>query len=387
MRAGKEPAAGPVRLALAGFVSLAVAMGIGRFVYTPILPDMMAALGLTRSQAGLIASSNFVGYLAGALLATLPMPIRRTTVAVAALAASALTTVAMALPSGLVAFLAIRFAGGVASAFVLVFASALVLEGLREARRPGLAALHFAGVGLGIATSAAVVAAISAWGGSWREEWLVTGVVSLVATALVAVLMPRRATPPTPPASAAGGVGAAPIVVAYGLFGFGYVITATFIVAIIRDAPAIARFEPWIWTLVGLSAVPSVALWSRLGGIVGPARAFALACLVEAVGVVASVATVSIGAIALAATLLGVTFVAITALGLQVARDLTSGDQRRMVAVMTAAFGLGQIVGPLYAGILYDRLGSFAPASLTAAAALVVAALLALRLTGSAKRA
>ena len=53
-----------------GLIALAAAMGIGRFVYTLILPFMVESLELTKAEAGVIASSNFFGYLLGALLAT-----------------------------------------------------------------------------------------------------------------------------------------------------------------------------------------------------------------------------------------------------------------------------------------------------------------------------
>jgi MFS family permease len=377
----------PLTLAFAGFLSLAVAMGIGRFVYTPILPDMVASAGLSTSEAGLIASANFAGYLLGAVLATLPLPGTRAAWALGALAASAATTLAMAFAGTLPAFLAIRFAGGMASAFVLVFASALVLEGLRATGRTGLGALHFAGVGMGIATSALVVAGVSRAGGSWQQEWLAAGLVAIAATIIVAVLAPRAVEAPGRAGQQSGRVGAMPVVIAYGLFGFGYVITATFLVAIVREQAALAPFEPWVWALVGLSAVPSVAVWNLVASSIGVGRAFALACILEAVGVSASVLWLTAAGAGLAAILLGATFVGITSLGLQVARDHTEADPRRMVAVMTVAFSIGQIIGPLYAGALHDLFGSFVPSTLSAAAALILAGLLPLRLTVLAKRA
>src|SRR5262249_8605598 len=144
-------------LAVGGMVAMAAAIGVGRFVYTPILPLMVDDLGMTKGTAGLLASANFVGYLAGALFAaTRAVRGSRRGWRLAGLIASALTTAAMALTSSTGAFLLLRFAGGVASAFGLVFASALVLDGLAEAGRSELAAVHFAGVGVGVVVSAAL---------------------------------------------------------------------------------------------------------------------------------------------------------------------------------------------------------------------------------------
>ncbi len=370
----------PLPLVLGGIIALAAAIGIGRFVYTPILPPMEEGLGLTKSQAGFIASANFLGYLLGALAASTPrLPGSRRTWLVGTLAVSALTTAAMGLTGAMPLFLLLRFVGGVASAFVLVFASALVLDRLIAAGRGDLAGLLFAGVGLGIAISAALVSGLLYAGGDWRDLWLASGGLALAAVVAVFALVPDRGAD-----GQAGEAGKASgnqralvsLIVAYGLFGFGYVITATFLVAIVRDAPEIRPLEPLIWIVVGLAGVPSVIFWSKVGARIGIPQAFVVACLVEAVGVAASVLWISAAGVILAGILLGGTFMGITALGLIEARRLTSGDPRRILALMTAAFGLGQIVGPSFAGVLFDISGSFLLPSMAAAGALLVAALL-----------
>jgi len=369
---------GPLPLALGGLAALAAAMGIGRFALTPILPFMSEALGLSAAEAGLLASSNFAGYLAGALFAVLPLAGRRRAWLLAGLAASALTTGLMAATGSYALLLALRFAGGFASALVLVFASTLVLERLAQAGRPGLSALHFAGVGIGIALAALLVGGLAQAG--WRAQWLACGLASALALLVAALTIEGDGPPPARTAAAADGKpsGAlALLVAAYGLVGFGYVVTATFITTIMRADPGLSPFEPAVWLVVGLAAAPSVALWNAVARRTGATRAFALAAAVEALGVAASVAPFGAAPLFAAAILLGGTFVGLTALGLVAARHLAPADPRRALALMTAAFGTGQIVGPAFAGLVAEATGAFTLPTLAAAAALALSAALA----------
>jgi MFS family permease len=366
-------------VAFGGMLALAAGIGIGRFVYTPILPDMAAALGLSKSATGLIASANFLGYLTGALLAAQPrLPGGRRTWFLGGLAASAVTTSAMALRTGMAAFLLLRFAGGVASAFVLVLGSALVLDRLAAVRRPGWAALHFAGVGVGIAVSAVLVSSLQAGGASWQELWIASGVLSVIAVPLVLWLVPETAAgrharltvivrAPLPR-------GLRALTFCHGLFGFGYVVTATFLVAVVRGSPQARVLEPVVWLAVGLAAAPSTALWGWIASRSGPFRTYGIACLVEAFGVAAGGVWTSPAGALVAAVLLGGTFMGITALGFAAARSLGPRQERRSFAVITAGFGLGQIAGPTVAGALLDSTHSFAAPSLLAAAAVATAA-------------
>jgi predicted MFS family arabinose efflux permease len=379
-----ESSGSPIALAIGGLVALAAAIGIGRFVYTPILPVMAEALNLSKSNAGLIASANLLGYLIGALLAATPrLPGSRRTWLLGSLGISALTTGAMSLTSSLAVFMTLRFAGGAASAFVLVLSSALVLEQLAIAGKSRLSSIHFAGVGVGIAVSAVIVSSLLATGADWRTLWSAVGLLALAAVGIVAWLVPaRHPTPILPPQSAhqPRPRGLASLITAYGLFGFGYVITATFLVAIVRGSPQLRPVEPLIWLVVGLTAAPSVTLWSRAATRFGIPRLFSIACVTEAIGVAASVLWPSTAGALFAAALLGGTFMGLTALGLAGARQLVPQNPRPVLAQMTAAFGLGQIIGPVLAGYLSDLTGGFALPSLLAAAALMTAAAITSRL-------
>jgi len=365
-------------IALGGLIALAAGMGIGRFVYTPVLPFMEAALGLTKPQAGIIASVNFLGYLLGALAAAWSaLPGRRRGWLLGALGASAVTTGAMGLTTSMAIFLSLRFVGGAASAFVLVFASALVLDRLAASGRPGLSAVHFAGVGVGVAVSAVIVSGLSAGGADWQAQWIVSGAVALVAFVAVVWLVPSE-TEAQRPVTAAQSSGfdrrLISLIVAYGLFGFGYVITATFVSTMVRTVPDLQSIEPVVWLVFGLAAIPSIALWTWIGRLWGNDRSFALACIVEGIGVALSVLTTNAVVVLLGAALLGGTFMGITALSFIYARDLTAGDPRRSLALMTAAFGLGQMIGPTFAGVTYGFGDSFLLPSLVASTALLVAA-------------
>jgi predicted MFS family arabinose efflux permease len=380
----------PAALALGGAVALASAMGIGRFAYTPILPEMVAALHLNASEAGLIASANFAGYLIGALVAAASFfaPRRRGWM-LGALLVSALTTGAMAATSSLFLFVLLRFLGGFASAFALVFTSSLVLDRLSTAGRADMAGHQFAGVGAGITISAVLVAQLAAHHVAWQWQWVATGALSLLAVFAVAALIPaRRDGGGVTTANGQGGIGSplAALILAYGLFGFGYVITATFLVQLVRTSAAIASLEPFIWAIVGLASIPSVRFWAAMGRRFGLGRGYALACLVEAAGVLSSVLwNAPMGAI-LAAILLGGTFVGITVLGLVGARRLAAGAASRIIGLMTASFGLGQIIGPIFAGWVHDLTGSFLLPSVAAAATLVLAAALVWRFSAAALR-
>ena len=381
-----QPSAGteirPVALAAGGAIALIVAMGIGRFVYTPILPFMEADLGLSKSDGGLIASANYLGYLVGALAAAwikLPGGVRRWFLS--AIGLSILTTAAMGFTTSMAAFLLIRFLSGVASAFVLVLSSTVVLARLTDAGRQSLFSVQFAGVGMGISVSAIVVAQMASHGAEWPAFWLASGVIGVIG--LIAVVVLVNSDPPIPVEVVQSSKNGSSdlsrdmwsLIISYGLFGFGYVILATFISAMVRDTPEISWLESGIWLTVGVAAIPAVAFWLWVAERWGTGFSYAAQGFTQAIGTLiatfATASTVIIGAITLGATIVG-----LTAVGLIHARTLTDRDPRYVLGVMTGAFGIGQIVGPIFAGIVSDYTGTLTLPLFGAAAALLGCAVL-----------
>ena len=384
---GGDAAAPAARtVALAGMLLLAAAMGVGRFAYTPLLPPLRSALDWSLAQAGDVASANFLGYLLGALLAaTCAQRPSRGAWLLAGMAGSALTTALGAVTDSFSAWLLLRLLAGVASAFCLVLGTATVVEQLQQRQRPGLAALHFAGVGVGIVLSIGVIELGRLAGFGVHGQWGLLGAACLLALGTSGWLLQPLPPPAGPVAHAAAGVDeTAPerrrallcLVAAYGLFGFGYVVTATFIVAMARQLDHAALVEPLSWVVVGLLAAPSVWVWQQLARRVGVIHALRFAYAIEAGGVLLAGYGSGTAALLLGGALLGATFMGITALGLAAAREVAGRHPGRVIGWMTAAFGLGQLIGPAVAGRLAELSGGFALPSLLAAALLVVGLLL-----------
>ncbi|WP_209002051.1 YbfB/YjiJ family MFS transporter [Stappia albiluteola] len=363
---------------------MTAAMGIGRFALTPILPFMIEGIPLSPADAGFIASANFLGYLAGAIGASaLPSGGDGRRWFLAGLVLSVITVTAMGLSADPVALAVNRFVGGAASALVLVFSASLIVEPLTRAGRPELSAVLFGGVGCGIILSATIVGILGARGADWRMLWEACGAATFVATLVIWYVLPRResatATPAVARAAASNGSSRWPLIrlnLAYGLFGFGYVITGTFLTTILRGSADLRTLEAPVWALVGLAAAFSLWFWSRVAGRIGHARSFALACLVEAAAVTLTVTSSAPAAFLVAAVMFGGTFVGISGIGLIVMRRISSANPSRAFGVMTAIFGVGQAIGPTVAGIGAELTGSFTLPSLAAAVALTVAAAL-----------
>src|ERR1700744_3464592 len=370
---GKKLEISAAAAASIGLLALASAMGIGRFSLTPILPLMQQDAGLTLTVGGWLATANYIGYLPGALMciAFAPGP------AFAfrwGLVVVGLTTLLMGFSNSPSLWLALRALAGVASAFVLVGTSAWAIPILRHHGKEEWSGHVFSGVGIGIALAGlfGLAAGIDAW--SSCATWIVLGSISVVLAALLWRPLGAQAghvthadeqAPRSLPRSA---IIAA---ICYAAFGYGYIIPATFLPALARGYINDPAMFGLVWPVFGVAAAISTFASAWLGRGLAPRQIWMRAKWVLAAGVLAPALWVNVATLLLSAICVGGTFVVITMAGLKEGMRLGSAPPSPAVGVMTAAFGAGQIVGPLTVSLLGRSAHGFALASIIAVAGLV----------------
>lgn len=394
----------PMAIALAGMVALAVAMGIGRFAFTPLLPMMLHDGLLDLPGASWLASANYFGYLVGAVLCTLQpwlwarlrvLPLFAfVTLVRGGLVATGLLTLAMAWPAP-AAWPVLRFAAGVTSAVVFVYTSGWCMARLARLGVPALSGMIYMGPGAGIVLSGLAASAMTAW--HWRAAagWVLFGLLAWVLAASVWRTLrgsDERLHAGAPAGQAAGptgsGASAPPqgraemawLALAYGLAGFGYIITATFLPVIARTALPGSAWLDMFWPIFGLGVMAGALLVSRLPHG-GDFRLRLIVCYVlQAAGVAASLYRPSLAGFVLGSVLLGLPFTAITFFAMHEVRRLRPAQAASFIGLLTAMYGVGQILGPALVALLLRRLPDaatgFALSLEVAAAALFVGALI-----------
>ncbi len=351
-----EPATQPVAVTcIIAAMALAVAMGIGRFAFTPLLPLMMRDGSLQHGAGAWLAASNYAGYLAGALtVSRLGMPLPA--LLRVSLAGTALSTAAMGAFDGLGAWIVLRCIAGVLSAWTLVGTSAWALQLLAQARRADLSGIVYAGVGLGIALTGVFCIAAARPGVPASQLWLELGGVAGLLVAAPFYFMGRppaafAAYAPSRPASSTAGPYKG-IVICYGVLGFGYILPATFLPALAREVVDNPQLFGLAWPIFGIAAGLSTIATARYFSHANRLRVWAVSHLIMATGVVIPSLWLTPAAIAIAALLVGSTFMTVTMTGMQEARARASGNPTALLGLMTAAFAIGQLAGPLVSGIM-----------------------------------
>ena len=382
MHAPDRPYAHPARLILILSLTPTVGLGIGRFAYALVLPDMRDTLGWSYSAAGFMNTINAVGYLAGALIASKLIQRFGLSAAVRWGTLACVLSLALCAMSG--NFMVLSFARllaglGAAVAFVASGALAATIAQSRPERANFLLSLFYAGPGLGILASGLIAPfVLQAFGpGSW---WIVWWAMTLLS---IAMTIPLLLAPFDAGAGLAGAVSTKiairPLLIyltGYFLFGAGYIAYMTFMIAYVRDGGGGAPAQSAFWCLIGVSAFATPWVWRRVLARNSGGGSTAIIQGVNAIGAALPLFGHSPLLLAISALVFGVAFFAVVGSTTAFVRfNYPPAEWPTAIAVLTIAFGIGQILGPIVTGAITDAFGSLSYALNVSAAMLAVGAM------------
>ena len=338
-----------LRIALSGFIVLVVAMGIGRFAFTPQVPLMIADGQMTLTGAGLVAAMNYLGYLIGAWDA-----MRAHRGVEGRLYAGIYGAVALTLLSAFIdnAWLhgALRLVIGCMSGWALVLTAAWTNERLAHAGKPGLSAAVFAGPGAGIALSGLLAVWIHAKALSATDGWVMYGLLAMVLVAFIARWLPKpgelhRSGVKTEPLQLTPNLKR--LVWSYSLAGYGYILPATFLSQMATHRFPDSVFAQFVWPIFGAASVVGIALSIATRNVGHSYQRLAIVLWLQGAGVLAAWLLPGICGLAVGALLVGGGFLCAVQLSLLYGRELAPEHTRYMAGLLTTGYAIGQLVGPV----------------------------------------
>lgn len=346
-----------VKVLFAGICSLILSMGIARFAYTPMLPVMMQQAHLSHEGGGWLAAINYAGYLTGVFIASwVSDAVTKDRLYRWGMVIAVLSTAMMAVTTDFTVWAISRYIAGLTSAAGLMLGSGLILNWLVRHNHRRELGIHFSGIGLGIALpSAAAIFMLQAlaWDTQW---WILAGLGCLLllpalrwfpaAPSRDEVLNEHPSMQHAPPNAKFMRLFTA----AYFCAGFGYVVTATFIVAIVNEIPALANKGGWVFLVIGLVAAPSCLLWDLIARKVGDVNALMMAGAIEVIGIITPTLGWGLAGAMISAVLYGATAIAIVSLTLTMAGRYYPAQPAKMMGKMTIAYGISQMVAPAITG-------------------------------------
>lgn len=367
-----------LRIALSGFIALIVAMGIGRFAFTPQVPLMIAEQQFTLTGAGLVAALNYLGYLCGAFDA---MRASRHVECRLWLGVwgVVLFTLLSAVVDGVWWHGAVRLMIGWASGWSMVLVAAWTNERLAHFGRPALSAAVFAGPGAGIFISGMLAVAINSLALSAAQAWLVYGVLALVLVGVISINLPRAGDlhrPDTAPEPLVLTPALKRLVWSYSLAGFGYILPATFLSQMAAARFPGSLFAQFVWPIFGGAAVLGIVIGILTRHKLTTQSRLAITLWVQALGVLCAELVPGVSGLVLGALFTGGGFLSVVQLSILHGRELAPHHARYMAGLLTTGYALGQLVGPVLSAVSTALTQRLEPALYVAVVALAIAGLL-----------
>ena len=367
-----------IKVLCAGIFSLVLAVGVARFAYTPLLPLMQQQAGLGVAAAGWLAAINYAGYLSGALIASrISSLVLKDRLYRIGMVLAIVSTLMMGLSTNVVVWALSRYVAGLTSAAAMLLSTGLIMHWLVRHNLRSEMGIHFAGVGLGIAGCAAAVMLFSPWL-DWREQWFAFTALGCV------LLVPALRWLPPPDTSGLTTSGQklqdkppSPLylrvfMAVYFCTGFGYVVSVTFIVAIVNQLPGLDGRGNLAFLAIGVGAAPACIVWDLVARRTGDLNALIVAAVLQIVGILLPVLVPGLWAAMLGSLLFGGTFIGMVSLVLSMAGRYYPSMPAKMMGKMTLSYGVAQIIGPAITGMIGAKFGTYNAGLYVAAGVMVL---------------
>jgi MFS family permease len=354
-----------LRAALIFATSIAVVNGFGRFAYALLLPVMRADLQWDYALSGWLNTANSLGYGLGALAGLWLLTYVRPAVLFAAgLGMTVLTLVFCGFTANVWVMMIWRLVSGIGSAWVFACGGALIAAHYSQDRSPAAIAIYYAGGGLGICLSGLLLLPVlqpansaADFTLSWNTGWILLGVVGFCISIWPAKLALQIGGAKTKLAPAPLSIMPfAPILIAYFLFGAGYIVYLTFVIAWMREMQLSVPASVSVWVVLGLAVIASGYVWRSAMTRWWPAHTFAASALCTGLGTAIPLLSQSIGALFISAVFVGGSFFMAPGAMMALARvSLPSSQWAKTMNLFTLVFAVGQAVGPVIAGWIADK--------------------------------
>ena len=368
-----------VRLALVGIGVVAITGGLGRFAYTPIIPYMQTTLNISSADIGLLASSNYLGYLIGSIIPLVySFANKQRLTLYLSVFVSIITLGLMGATEEFYIFSLLRFFQGISGAIGLVIATNLIFSQITDTGRIDLRLAHISGFGVGMFLSAIAIWICPMFELQWNYQWFVIAILCLVLTIpIISSPLEKGSEASIDPSSHSNrlSLGFVGISVGYFFFGFGYIIFGTFIAALAVNTPALENIQHASWIVVGVSAMPAIFVWQAISRFTGNHISLALSCFTCSAGILTLYFFDGVGASLFACLAYGMGVIGIVGLVLMEGKIRHSGSIKFAVAFLTTTFSVGQITGPYISGLMIDFFGDYENAMLLSGCSLLMAGL------------
>jgi len=355
-----------VRVYIAGICSLIVTVGVARFSYSLLLPVMQEGAGLTELGGGWLASTNFMGYMSGVLLAASMHNLNyKYNLHRVYLILSVVTSAAMVMTTDITTWAILRFLAGTCASGGFIIASGLVLKWLVKNNHRAELGIHFAGAGLSIVITSLLFEAMQTISADWQQQWLALSVLAVVFAVPAWLWMPHPSSEnknqenvkDNPPSKKFKSL----MMLAYFCAGYGYAVSSTFIVDIVERTKGLQGQGGFVFLLIGLAAIPATLIWDRVARRFGYLRTLIAAYLLQVIGIILPAINDSLPTVIISALLFGGTFIACVSLVLTMAGKFFPSDPAKFMGTMTLSYGAAQIIAPVCTGYIVETYGSYDP--------------------------